>query len=143
MATAAVSDTPRMRIVKPKRFMRDKRLDGWTLIEEGPNVDYVEFDIEFVSVKEPRVIDIQSFAYEMEGCANGQHLAERIFAVAEDIPMECREHWIFFPATVWLASPGHLYVPTLFWTPEECSLDFLYLGEELIGDSLLVRLCNK
>lgn len=145
-SATAVSILPRMKVTKRSGFVYDMRLQGWTLIQEGPKLKLVAFEVELAdSFKEGEPCIggevLRDRAREMEGCANGQHLAERLLAKQKDIPKEWRGCLLLFPETIWQDPSGNCWAPYLYWNEKWWVIDFIWLGRDLNG-SWLVRLCK-
>lgn len=123
-------------------FKRDRRKDGWTLLENQPRRLSSAIDgITFLKEGE-NVINGEEMVRRarMEFEANyGQEDAEWLLDNQGKIPIELRNFYLVFPATSWQDSGGYRLVPDLRWSGRRWILDFRWLRGGWDSDVRLVR----
>lgn len=111
-------------------FRFDKRKDGWTLLENSPHrISSVIYGIPFLKEGEDYVNGeemVRRARYELD--ANyGQEDAEWLVENQDKIPVELRNFYLVFPATIWRGPDGLRSVSYLFWDGDRWSLLFRWL----------------
>ncbi len=132
----------KMVLAPPADFVYDKRKDGWTLLADVPLVGNPTLELaEFLRGDEQRVNGevMLSRAKELGNCA-GQRHAERMLALASQIPESRRAFYLVFPGTVWQDPYVRRSVPYLGWYGVEWHLRWRWLGGGWGRSLRLVRL---
>ncbi|MEK7540135.1 MAG: hypothetical protein AAB558_02715 [Patescibacteria group bacterium] len=129
-------------------FVRDKRSEGWDLLQAGCQVEgesvlelagFLLLGEEYVN---GRVMRYRSL--EMGG-RTGQHHAERMLVQVEAIPTEWREFYLAFPDTLWRRPGRCLFVPCLRWRDGRWVLNFRCVVRDARwnDDHRVVRVCKQ
>ena len=126
----------------PTDLINDKRKEGWTLLEDVPLEGTPELEaVGFLKDGEECVKGetILSRAKEL-GNLCGQRHAERLLAVASQIPVSWRESYFVFPGTLWQDAGGRRSVSYLRWGDGMWSLGWAWIGNDWYRRGRFVRL---
>ena len=122
-------------------FKRDRRKDGWTLLEKTPRrINSIIETVPFLKTDESSVKGEVMATRAVELDANyGQEDAEWLLEHQDKIPAELRQFYLVFPATSWQGRDGGRSVPFLRWRGGRWGLDFVWLVDAFRSADRLVR----